>query len=159
MDKELVKAFTARVTQASRSELVVIMYEVILADIDSARVHHEKGDIASFTKDIKHAQKFLNELMATLDFQYELSFRLMSLYIFTNKALVTAMFKKSLDKLKEAETVLCNLLTGFEGVSKEDKTGPVMKNTQQIYAGLTYGRGVLNETYIDPQDYNRGFKA
>jgi len=30
---------------------------------------------------------------------------------------------------------------------------------QQVYAGLTYGKGTLNETYLNAQDYNRGFNA
>jgi flagellar protein FliS len=34
-----------------------------------------------------------------------------------------------------------------------------MKNTGQLYAGLTYGKGVLNETYVDPNQQNRGFLA
>jgi len=55
--------------------------------------------------------------------------------------------------------VLKKLLIGFEGVSKEDHSGPMMRNTQQLYAGLTYGKGKLNETYIDLNSRNRGFTA
>jgi flagellar protein FliS len=61
--------------------------------------------------------------------------------------------------LQDAEEVLQILMKGFEGIVKEDKSGPVMQNTGQIYAGLTYGRGVLNETYVDPNQFSRGFKA
>lgn len=32
-----------------------------------------------------------------------------------------------------------------------------MKNGQQVYAGLTYGKGTLNETVY--QENTRGFKA
>ncbi len=153
------KAFAARITQASRTELVVIMYEIILADIDSAKLFYENGQEETFIRELKHGQRFLNELMATLDYHYELSFRLMSLYIFINKAFVTAIFQKSTNTLTEAESILQILLDGFKGISKEDLSGPVMQNTQQLYAGLTYGRGVLNEMYIDPNEQNRGFKA
>lgn len=34
-----------------------------------------------------------------------------------------------------------------------------MQNTQQVYAGLTYGRGTLNEVFMNPNEYARGFKA
>ena len=34
-----------------------------------------------------------------------------------------------------------------------------MSNTQQVYAGLTYGRGSLNEMYVDPNQASRGFRA
>ena len=46
-----------------------------------------------------------------------------------------------------------------EKISSEDTSAPIMENAQTIYAGLTYGKGSLNETYLNAQDYNRGFKA
>ncbi len=61
MEKDLIRAFTARITQASRTELVVIMYEIILSDIDSAKTHYKDGDITMFVPELKHAQRFLNE--------------------------------------------------------------------------------------------------
>jgi len=67
------------------------------------------------------------------------------------------MIQRKPDSLESAVSVLQKLLTGFEGVSKEDTSGPMMRNTQQLYAGLTYGKGTLNETYIDPNDRSRGF--
>ena len=36
MNKEAIRSFAARITQASRSELVVILYEITLAKIDEA---------------------------------------------------------------------------------------------------------------------------
>ena len=35
-------------------------------------------------------------------------------------------------------------------MAKQDFEGPIMQNTQQIYAGLTYGKGYFNESYMDP---------
>ncbi len=159
MEKELAKSFAARITQASKTELIVIMYEVILSDIQSAKEKLGNGETEGFKHDIKHGQKFLNELMSSLDYTYDISLNLMSLYIFINKALVDAQYQMERKPLQDAEEVLQILMKGFEGIVKEDKSGPVMRNTGQIYAGLTYGRGVLNETYVDPNQVNRGFKA
>lgn len=39
---------------------------------------------------------------------------------------------------------------------KEDTSAPLMRNTQQIYAGYTYGKNDLVETYQD-FDTSRGF--
>ncbi len=159
MKKEAVQAFAARATQASRSELVVILYEMILAEIAEAKEAYEKGDLATFDKELKRAQKYMNELMVPLDFHYAITYDLMSLYLFVNKRIVTAVIKRNPISLDSAEAILRKLLLGFEGVSKEDKSGPMMRNTQQLYAGLTYGKGKLNETYIDPSNGNRGFIA
>lgn len=159
MNSEDKQVYTARITQASRSELVVIMYEIMLEDIDSAKRAQEEADDETFDRKLKHAQKVLNELMGTLDFRHIISLDLMQLYLYSSKRIITAIMKKSVDTLESVEKVIGSLLVGFEGVSKEDQSGPVMQNTQQLYAGLTYGRGTLNETFIDPNEINRGFKA
>ncbi|MGF7141642.1 flagellar protein FliS [Anaerotaenia torta] len=159
MKKEAVKAFTARVTQASRSELTVILYEMTLTELKEAREAYEQGDMAVFDKELKLAQKYVTELQATLNYSYAISYELLSLYLYVNKEIVTAIVRKEPEPLDSAEQVLKTLLVGFEGVSRADQSGPVMRNTQQLYAGLTYGKGYLNETYVDPNDKNRGFMA
>ena len=159
MTNELMQACTARIAQASKTEMVVIVYEIILSDIEAAQTCYQNGNTAAFIKELKHAQRFLSELMGTLDYKYKISFDLMSLYIYVNKALITAVFQKNPKTLTTADSVLRKLMIGFEGICKEDLSGPVMQNTQQLYAGLTYGKGVLNEVYLDPREQNRGYKA
>lgn len=159
MKKELIQAYTARITQATKTELIVIVYEIIISDIKNAQSAYQAGDMTIFEKDLKHAMHCLKELMGSLDYRYKLSFDLMSLYIYVNKALLTAVFQKKADTLDIANSVLIKLMEGFEGICKEDLSGPVMQNTQQLYAGLTYGKGVLNEVLLDPREQSRGFKA
>lgn len=157
MKKELVQEYTLRITQASRSELIVIMYEIILNDLASARESYEKQDMQTYDRELLHAGRFLSELMGSLDYSVSLSYRLMSLYIFTNKELTMARIKKNPELLDGVEDVMEKLMAAFHKVSEEDTSGPVMQNTQQIYAGLTYGRGTLNEMYVNGNEARRGF--
>lgn len=157
MKKELVQEYTLRITQASRSELIVIMYEIILNDLASARESYEKQDMQTYDRELRHAGRFLSELMGSLDYSVPLSYRLMSLYIFTNKELTMARIKKNPELLDGVEDVIEKLMAAFHKVSEEDTSGPVMQNTQQIYAGLTYGRGTLNEMYVNGNEARRGF--
>ncbi|MDF2943152.1 MAG: hypothetical protein K0S01_2010 [Herbinix sp.] len=159
MRKEAIQVFATRVTQASKSDLIVILYEMILTEIKEARDAYEIGNLMAFDKELKKAQKFITELTAVLDYSYAISYDLLSLYLYVNKRIITAIIKRNPVSLDSAEAVLRKLLTGFEGVSKLDTSGPMMRNTQQLYAGLTYGKGKLNETYIDPNDRSRGFIA
>ena len=159
MKKEALQAFTARVTQASKSELIVILYEMILTEIKEAREAYESGDLITFDKNLKRAHKYMNELISPLDYHYSISYDLLNLYLYVNKRMITAIIKRNPVSLDSAESVLQKLLVGFEGVTREDKSGPMMRNTQQLYAGLTYGKGRLNETYIDPNNGSRGFIA
>ena len=97
--------------------------------------------------------------MASLDYRYKISYDLLSLYLYTSKQIIRAIVKQNPLTLQSAKVILKKLLTGFEGVSKLDTSGPMMRNTQQLYAGLTYGKGTLNETYVDPGNKSRGFIA
>lgn len=159
MKKELVQEFSMRITQASRTELIVIMYEIILSDIKSAGEAFRAEDMETYGKELSHAGRFVNELMAALDYSVGLSYHLMSLYIFANRELTAARVQKQPELLEGVEDIFEKLLAGYRKVSEEDTSGPVMKNTQQVYAGLTYGRGTLNEMYVNVNEAKRGFMA
>ena len=173
MDKSKSQEFAARVTQASRSELIVIIYDIILEDIAEADRIAEPtfssvGNITGnfrltgakaeeFKRVLKHASRFINELMASLDFHYRLSYELRSLYVYVNGKLLNMAFSGRGEALPECKKILLQLREAFVAVAGQDHTGPVMKNTQHLTAGLTYGRGNLNEICVDAGAENRGY--
>lgn len=159
MEKESLQVYTARITQANRSELVVIMYELILDTIEEGKNCFASGDVELYNSRLQKVIKIVNELISTLDFKYVLSLDLLQLYLYINQRIIEARIKKDPELLESGVKVIDLLLKGFEGVAKEDASGPVMKNTQQLYAGLTYGKGTLNETSIEPGMQSRGFQA
>lgn len=97
--------------------------------------------------------------MVSLDFEYKVSYELMSLYIFVNKMLIEAKQKNSADNLPRVEKMMEDLLSSFREVSKQDTSAPLMQNAQKVYAGLTYGRNDVNETAFVGNEENRGFRA
>ena len=48
------------------------------------------------------------------------------------------MYENRLDGVQEAEHIMHRLYTSFVEAAKQDKSAPLMKNTQQVYAGMTY---------------------
>ncbi len=159
MKKEMIQEFSMRVTQASRSELIVIMYDIILREMEYAKEAFAEGDLVTYEKELTRAGRFVNELMGALDYSIGISYQLMSLYIFANKEITAAKTQKQPELLAGAEEIFEKLLIGYQKVSEEDTSGPVMKNTQQVYAGLTYGRGTLNEMYVNMDEAKRGYMA
>ena len=157
MNRDLLQQFAYRVTQANRTELVVITYEAILAEIASAREALAADDKIGFEKDLKNAQRFLGEMMGALDYQYPIALELLSIYLYINKSLITALMKRSAEPLDGIHEVIEKLLVAYKEVSKQDTSGPVMANTEQVYAGLTYAKGSLNEMYLDQNVSKRGF--
>lgn len=157
MNKEQLSKYTVRTTQANKSELVVVVYDIILDEMTNAKMSFEQGDMEGFMYSVRHGQKFVLELMNTLDVKYDISKELMRLYIFINREMINSMIRKDVSLLDGVVMVVEKLKVAFEGVAKEDKSGPVMRNVEQVYAGLTYGKGTLNETAINNQ--GRGFMA
>ena len=80
MDKESKKIYTTRISQANRSELVVIIYELMLGSLTEAKEALDREDFDTADVELKRAQGFLCELRGSLDFQFPVSYRLVSLY-------------------------------------------------------------------------------
>lgn len=155
MDNTLKQEFTRRLSQCNKGELIVIMYDIVFAYLEEAKAAYEKNEYVGYKEAIKKAQSVIDALIHALDFKYELSKELYRLYMYCKQTLAKAIYQNRLDGIAETEKILRSLYTSFCEVAKTDASGPLMSNTQQVYAGITYGRLELNENCID--DSHRGF--
>lgn len=158
MTKDDLNVYAMRVSQASKTEIVVIMYEVAIQYMKESVCELECGNISKFREYLKKSKAFINELASSLDMKFDISVQLLNLYTYFNNACVKADIRCEKDELVRIIEMLEKLKKSFEEVAKMDNSGPVMKNTQQIYAGLTYSRNGFNENYTDVKSYNRGIK-
>ena len=160
MRAESVKIYTRRITSANKSEIIVIMYDIIEENLTLAKEALDKGDRPAFRNEIKQAVSFVKELLVSLDMSYEVSKNLASLYIYVSRCLNFALVSGKKGEIEAARKVLRKLGESFREVAKTDRSEPVMGNTQQIYAGITYGKGLsLDETLVTPNSEGRGFRA
>lgn len=159
VDRNQKKEYTARVAQANRSELVVIIYELFLLAMDEAEANFAKGELSEGVKCIKRAEGFVQELMGSLDHRYAIAEELMRLYRYVYEQLIFSVIRQKMVNGETVREVMGKLKEAFVKVAKEDTSGPVMENTQQIYAGLTYGRGSLNEVLLTGNGANRGYRV
>ena len=158
MTKDRQRDFARRITQSNKTELVVITYDIILEETASAASALAAGRTEQFRADLKSAQHFLGELMSSLDYSYGISKQLLSLYEYVQRLFVRCDMRTSTDGLESAEQVLRGLRGAFAQIAPQDNSGTVMENAQSVYAGLTYGRGSLNELNMT-EGTNRGFLA
>lgn len=159
VDREKQKAFARRIAEAGRTGLLVITYDILLEEIDEAAAFAEKNDTDSFRRELKSAEKYLAELMRTLDYRYAPAIRLLSLYEYVQRIFIKCDVRGESEGLHDAREVIAGLREAYAKIEPADTEGPVMSNTQAVYAGLTYSRGSLNETQIDPANAGRGFYA
>ena len=157
MRKELKKEYTVRISQSNRSQLVVVVYDMLLDYLKEAHSAEHDGNMDLFITELKNAQNVVAELMGALNFKYPISAELFRIYLFWNGQLVQAIVKKDISCLNGLEGMVKRFKQAFEEISKNDHSEPLMQNSQKVYAGLTYGRGSLSE--MTDVDYNRGFQA
>lgn len=158
MTNEMKQQFTLKITRANKSQLVVILYEMLLTYLDEAQEAHEKGEKEGFRAGIRKARGCLRELMASLHYEYELAFNLLQLYLYADRELTRADIHNRMEELSHVRMVMSKLRDAYGTISSQDASTPIMANTQTVYAGLTYGRGDLTENLAD-QGSDRGFRA
>lgn len=158
MTKELKQQFTLKISQANKTQLIVILYEMLLCYLDEAQEAHQNGSRADFREAIRKARGCLKELMASLHFEYEPAMNLLQLYLYANREMTRADIRNSMEELEHVRRIMTKLHEAYEKVSGQDTSEPVMANIQTVYAGLTYGKNTLVENLAD-QGSNRGFRA
>lgn len=155
MNNELKQDFTRRLSQCNKGEMIVIIYDIFQAYVDDAKEAFEGSDKEAYKTAIRKAQNTLDELIHSLNLEYDIAKNLQELYQYCKMILAKTTYENKIDKLLEAESIMSRLGKSFQEVAKQDDSPPLMQNTQQIVAGMTYGRNNLTENYINND--NRGF--
>ena len=84
MTTEKKQMFTRRITQANKTQLTVIVYEMLSAYLEDARAAHDAGQTEELVQNIDLARACIGQLRSSLDFQYELAGNLFSLYCYAD---------------------------------------------------------------------------
>lgn len=158
MTRELKQQYTLRISQANKTQMVVILYEILLIYIEEARMAHEQGNKTAFKEGVRKSRGCIKELINSLHFEYEPARNLLQLYLYVSQELTRADIHNRTEELDHIKAVIEKLHGAYEEISKQDTSGPVMANTQTVYAGLTYGKNTLTENLAD-QGSRRGFRA
>lgn len=156
MTRELKQEYTLRITQANKTQLITILYEMVLIYIDEAEAALSEDDRTEYKSAIRKIRGCMNELTASLNLEYDLAQNLLQLYLYVNRELVQASVYNEKENLEHIRLVIGELQKAYKKIENQDVSGPVMGNTQTVYAGLTYGRNTLTENITDPAS-NRGF--
>lgn len=159
MTKEQIQEFTRRISQENHSGFILILCDMIHVYVEDALHAYDEEDAVKYIRQMELAKQSLNELIACFAPGHALSRRVINILRFIYGKFVKSVVKGKPDELDRCLGMIDNLRVGFVKIHEMDPEGPVMTNTHQVYAGLTYGRGTLNES-IQGVDYkNRGYQA
>ncbi|MBR0091853.1 MAG: flagellar protein FliS [Lachnospiraceae bacterium] len=158
MTDEQKQAYTRRISAANSTQLITIVYDMALDYMEEAadalRAQEEEAAEAA----LKRARNCLSDLLDALDMQYELSVGLRELYLFANRQLILAEARRHTEPVAHARRVIEKLRESWVQIEDTDTSEAGFDNAQTVYAGLTYGKGTLNESVADPAG-NRGLQA
>ena len=159
MTKEQIQELTLRTSQANHSGLILVLSDMVHIYMSDAIEAYSLGSAEPFEKNVEMARRSTNELISCFDRRDPLGYRVSSILRFVYQKLNNSVLIGAPDELDRCLKIVDNLKVGLEHLHEIDTEGPVMKNTHQVYAGLTYGKGTLNES-VQGVDYStRGYKA
>lgn len=151
-----IENYTARIACATPLQLTIINYEIAIHYINDTLDALNNNNKDLIKKSSQKAVKCVEELINSLNMDYEISQSLMPLYIYVNKILNGVVIKKNIESVKTTKTILTNLLESWNEAEKNidiNNTFSVLNASQKLYAGLTYKNGKLEE-YIDDNNSN-----
>ncbi len=158
MTTEKKQTFTRRITQANRSQLVVIVYEMLLVYLEDAMNAYEEDKKEDFRENLHMARECIGQMRTSLNFDYNISRNLFAIYCFADREIAKDMYSLKKENLDVIKMIFTKLHDAYYVVSTKDESGPLMDNIQTVYAGLTYSKSDLNEDFMN-YDIKRGYLA
>ena len=158
MTVEKKQEFTLKITQANKTQMITIIYEIVICYLEEALVCMTEGRNSEATGSLDHAQSCIDELIHSLNQEYELARNLKGIYLFSKKELTAAGAAGNTGRIERVLKNFRMLHEAYKKLEKEDQSDKLMQNTQRVYAGLTYGRNSLNED-VSYAYMNRGLRA
>lgn len=160
MTPESIRTYQRRIASANKSELIVIIYDIILENLSIAEEASRMGEKEEMQKSLVKTLSFIKELLSSLDMKYEISHSLASIYIYVNRCVNFALLNGKIEEIRTAKKLIEKLQVSFRVLAEEDKSLPVMENTEKLLAGFTYAKNLgLSETTVDERSMNRGYRV
>lgn len=109
------------ITTLTQGEMVVKLYEEIINQLNKAKIAISQKDYNTSNNSLKKAQDILNHLDSTLNFKYEISNNLSSLYLFFIQELISANIKKDVTIIDSIIPLIVELKDVFAQGEKNNR--------------------------------------
>jgi flagellar secretion chaperone FliS len=106
------------VNMANPLALIVMLYNGCIKRLKLARIAIEKKDYVEANTSLQKAQDIISELINSLDFKYEISRNLLSLYDFMYHEIVLVNTRKEAERIEPLIKMLSNLRDSWMQVEK-----------------------------------------
>lgn len=103
----------------TQGEMLLKLYDETIKQLSAAEIYMGEGSIEKTNLALQKAQKILNHLRATLDFQYDISNQLAALYDYFVRQIVSANIKKDVKLIQEILPMVSDLRDTFAQAAKQ----------------------------------------
>ena len=152
------QGFVNRITSSNATEIIAVLFDVYSCYTDDAKAALKKGrdakSIGEYTDALRGASKVLRHLKNSLDFKYDISNDLYSLYDFCERSLAKAVYTLDVNEIDNTIKVMDQIGESFREIANKDKSPSIMKHAEKMSSGYTYGRtGMMDMVSLEK---NRG---
>mgnify|MGYP002520656052 FL=1 len=159
MTQEQKQEFTRRISQQNHSGLILVLCDIFHTYGNDAIAAYEADDRMAYLQNIGQARRAMQELIDCFSKEDPLGRNVIAILRFIYGKLVRSEVRRQPDELERCVQMVDDLRVGFVHLHELDNEGAVMQNVHQVYAGLTYGKGMLNES-VQGVDYGtRGYQV
>lgn len=96
MKKDEIQTFSYRISQANKTQLIVIMYDMAIQYVSDAieNNYETQSEKDEYESDVVQVKRVVDSLVTSLDMQYEVSVQLYNIYLVMQRYLVKAVAKR-----------------------------------------------------------------
>ncbi len=148
MTDELKNSFKLRVASANKTEMVTIIYDIMLAYMDDADQAVEHKNREERVAAESHMRGCLSMLIESVQPDVSPAKELYQIYNYIGRLINRYAMKADRSAVEEMRRLVKSLRDTWAQIEKYDQDGPVMENSKQVYAGMTYGPGGLANEFV-----------
>lgn len=158
MTKEQIQNFTFRISNANRTDMMAILYDMGIEYLTGALVALKESKFKDFSDEIYRFRGVNRELMDSVNNETQIGRNFLSIYVFMGKMVTEALINREGEPLERVIGMLTKMSETYRELGKKDPTGPVMEHAETVYSGFTYNRNRVTDN-VSNADVNRGFLA
>ena len=102
-------------------QILIAVYDELIKQLNIAILSFENKDMMEINRSLQKSQRIINELRATLNYDYEISKNLEDIYNFLNRAIMNANIKKDPSDLKDVLEIATGLRDAFSTAEKSTR--------------------------------------
>lgn len=94
-------------------QMLIAVFDELIKQLKMSQIAFENNDIPEINRSLQKSQRIINELKASLNFDYEISNNLNDIYNYFNRVIMNANIKKDPSEIGDVLSMITDLKDAF----------------------------------------------